>query len=148
MLAANVLDELECLRFAIGGEVDDDVQVAVKLHPVFGDGAEDQKSSAALGTEGSHFGHDEIGRGPPSGGLTGFPLGYGHDAGHRSFSAMSFVFKYKQPTGNIKGRLSGPDVNNSGFCLSSGHDLTPVGARPIGDRDAGQSLVGALQRCI
>jgi hypothetical protein len=61
---------------------------------------------------------------------------------------MSFVFKYKQPTGNIKGRLSGPDVNNSGFCLSSGHDLTPVGARPIGDRDAGQSLVGALQRCI
>ncbi len=86
MLAANVLDEFERLSFAIGGKVDDDVEVAVKLHPVFSDGAEDQKSPAARGTEGFHFGYNEIGRGPPSGGLTGFPLGYGHDAGHRSFS--------------------------------------------------------------
>src|SRR6476659_8964573 len=53
---------------------------------VFCSGAEDQKPSAPRGAEGPHFGHDEICRGPPSGGPAGLSLGNGHDAWHRLFS--------------------------------------------------------------
>ncbi|AHY49487.1 hypothetical protein BJS_08913 [Bradyrhizobium japonicum SEMIA 5079] len=79
---AGVFHEFEGLRFQIGGKIDDNVEVAVELHPILGSRTEDQKASATLGAQGPHLGHDEIGRGPPSGGFAGFPLGNCNNAGH------------------------------------------------------------------
>ena len=102
--AAGVLDEVVCLRFPLGREVDDDVQVAVELHPVLSSRAEDEKPPAMFGAECPHLGHDKVGRGATPCGLTGLPLGNGHDAGHRLLSTKrDFPGKYKQLAGNWKG---------------------------------------------
>lgn len=130
---AGVFHEFEGLRFQIGGKVDDDVEVAVKPHPVLGCRTKDKKPSATLGAEGPHLRHDEIGRGPPSGGFAGLPLGNGHNAGHGlSSTKIAFHGKYKSSVINKKG-----------------HDLLhpPGGRLPFqGGRRATEGAEAKLQR--
>ncbi|OSI27422.1 hypothetical protein [Bradyrhizobium canariense] len=58
--ATDVFHEFDGFKFQVGREIDHDVKVAVELHPV-------------LGGRRPHFGHHDICRGPPSGGLAGLP---------------------------------------------------------------------------